>query len=143
MGRYYNKTRSPLSASLRDGGSGYFAPKTWVSLSKEQDGSAAVVQLVKKGFLAYRPDPVEAPEPPKAPEPPPEPVAPVVVVQERIEEIHLPEVPADHVDVLVPDVPEESDPFIEVEADENTVALDPDPDTESKASRRSKSRRRG
>lgn len=86
MGRYYNKTRAPLPATLRDGSAISFTPRKWVTVRADQDGSGSLRQLVSKGLLAYRadspaPTPVAAPPKPKAiPEPPsppkPKPVAP-------------------------------------------------------------------
>lgn len=86
MGKYYNKTRAPLPATLRDGSAVSFPPRKWVTVRLDQDGSGSLRQLVSKGLLAYRatspaPTPAAAPPKPKvapAPAPPPraKPVAP-------------------------------------------------------------------
>ena len=148
MARYFNKTRSPLTAPLRDGSTGYFASKQWVTLTKLQEGTAAVTHLVKKGMLIRREDkailhsplaaapPLPEAEPPKPPPPPP------VVV-----EISSPEVV--HVDVTIEatieaeEASEDVDPTsLSDEVDENTVASEDETDTESRTTRRSKARRR-
>lgn len=148
MAKYYNKTRSPVSAPLRDGSSGYFAPKQWVVVTKEQEGSSALVHLTKKGILIRREEKVSpslpAPpvSPPRAPEPPKPPPPPPVVV-----EVSAP-VPVAYVHVDVDIAGEES--TIESdrtspddEVDENSVASEDETDTESKTSKsRSKSRGR-
>lgn len=151
MAKYFNKTRSPFSAPLRDGSTAYFAPKKWVVVTKDQEGTAALVQLVKKGLLVRRevaavaapapaPVPVVAPTPKVEPTKPPPPPPAVV-------EIPPPEPETDvHVDVTIE--AEESfsddDPTsLSAEVDENTVASEDEIDTESKATRRTKPRRRG
>lgn len=154
MAKYYNKTRTPLSATLRDGSTAYFAPKRWTKLTPAQEGAAAVIQLVKKGFLARRADavpaPVEVPKPepaPAAPEPapvpepvlpkapePPEPVAEVVV---EVQPVHV-DVPPELIETSL----DADHTSLSDEVSEESVASEESTDTESKTTRRSKSRRR-
>lgn len=51
MGDYYNKTRAPLGISLRRGGSVAVAPKTWCFIAPQDEGTAGLVDAVRKGFL--------------------------------------------------------------------------------------------
>jgi len=72
MGDYYNKTRGPLSVTLNDGSAASITPKTWLTISAANEGSASVQKLVAKGDLVrskMMPDPVA-------------PVAPAPVVSE-------------------------------------------------------------
>jgi len=144
MARYYNKTRSPISASLRDGGSAYFPPKKWVTLTKEQEGSAAVVEYVRKGILARRearkPAVEGPPPPPKAPEPP-KPAASVPAVP--VVEVGVP-VADVHVDVSIEAEKPSEDADRTSTSDgvsEESVASEGSADTESRTTRRSKSRK--
>ena len=150
MGRYYNKTRSPISTTLRDGTTGYFPSKKWITLSSEQEGVSALAQWVNKGILVRRPDkvasvmPAPAPvaAPVIAPAPAPAPVAPTPPVVEPTPE---PEIDV-HVDTTI--TPEETSADVDRtsisdEVGENTIALEGETDTESKTTKRSKSRRRG
>lgn len=159
MGRYYNKTRSPLSATLRNGETAFFAPKKWVELAKEVEGSAAVLELRRKGFLAYKPDKApKAPAPaapteipakedatfPKAPEPPlPEPVVePVAVdVPEPMSPVEIVEETPVHVDTPISWDETSADAdhtSLNSEVDEESLASDGSTDTESKRSKRRK-----
>ena len=156
MGQFYNKLRSPVAASLGDGSSVSFPPKKWTRLSREQEGAAQVLQYVKKGILAYKPDPK-----PAAPPPPP-------VVEVNPENLEMAPVPSpvsvDLTPVAKDPVPVEQDP-VPIEdpspassdhvvavpegdeadfetSDDNSVASDTEVDTSSKTTRRSKTRRR-
>lgn len=51
MGDYYNTTRTPISVTLRSGGSTSIGPKTWCYLSPEDEGTSSLATSVRKGFL--------------------------------------------------------------------------------------------
>lgn len=144
MGRYYNKTRSPIATTLRDGTSGYFPPKKWVTLTQEQEGVSALVQFVKKGILARREDKVE--KTPLSLFEPPVVIDPSTSVVDFTPKL-APEPEIDvHVDVPIVPVQASEDadrtsPSDEVS--ENTIASEGQVDTESKTTKRFKSRRRG
>jgi len=84
MASYYNKTRSPRAATLRDGSSQSFPPRKWVEVPEELEGSPELVRLYKLRILARRapkPDPEPEPVPatasaPVEPEPKPDKPAP-------------------------------------------------------------------
>jgi len=71
MPRYYNKTRGPLSLSLPSGPT-VIAAKSFLEISREDAGCAAVTKYVQKGMLV----------PPKKPSvpPPPMPTVPKTAV---------------------------------------------------------------
>lgn len=78
MPRYYNKTRGPLPLSLTSG-STVVAAKSYVELSREDEGCASVVRYVKKDMLVppkFRAElsPVIATAPVSAPAPAPAPI---------------------------------------------------------------------
>jgi hypothetical protein len=148
MARYFNKTRSPLTAPLRDRSTGYFASKQWVTLTKEQEGTAAVVHLVKKGMLIRREAKVIRPSLPVALQAPPE-VEPSKPVPPPPAVVEIPAPAVVHVDTTIEatieaeEVSEDVDPTSLIdEVDENAVASEDGTDTESKTTRRSKARRR-
>ena len=80
MPLYYNKTRGPLPLSLPSG-STVVAPKSFIDISRTDEGCSSVAKYVKKGLLVapkLRPvsEPVAAVDPapaPPAPEPEVEP----------------------------------------------------------------------
>jgi len=79
MGKYYNKTRGPLSATLRDGSVMVFKPKAWVTVADSLASSSSMVGHVRRGLLVRSPIPdlvpeAQKPEPKPKPEPAPEPV---------------------------------------------------------------------
>lgn len=51
MGDYYNKTRTPIGIALRRGGSMSVGPKSWCYISPEDEGTPALADSVRKGFL--------------------------------------------------------------------------------------------
>ena len=81
MASYFNKTRGPLTVSLRTGEPSIVGPKKTLTVTPEQDRSASILSRVRKGLLiplkekapkpAPAPVPEPAPEPAPAAEPPP------------------------------------------------------------------------
>ena len=58
--KYYNRTRGPLSVTLASGASTAVAPKSWIDVPIDEDGSANLGELVLKGLLvraAVQPEP--------------------------------------------------------------------------------------
>lgn len=51
MSRFYNITRTPLSASDTKGNVVHFSPKTWTILDDAVENSASIRSYVLKGFL--------------------------------------------------------------------------------------------
>lgn len=51
MADYYNVTRAPLGIALRRGGSVSVAPKSWLFISPQDEGTAGLAEAVRKGFL--------------------------------------------------------------------------------------------
>lgn len=78
MARYFNKTRGPLTVSLRTGEPALVGPKKYLVVTPEQDRSPSILSRVRKGLLV--PVKEKAPKPVPAgatkadaptPEPPP------------------------------------------------------------------------
>ena len=63
MANYYNKTRTPLAVALLRGGSVVLAPKQWVSIAIEDEGSGSLLSYVRKGFVAISSPSASNPEP--------------------------------------------------------------------------------
>jgi len=122
MPRYYNKTRGPLPLSLSSG-STVVAAKSYVELSREDEGCASVVRYVKKNMLVppkFRmelspPTPVIAPAPAPVPAPAP---APAPVIFEPEEPVKL-----------------------EASEDMEDMPSDPEEDGDSKKTRKKRTRR--
>jgi len=76
MASYFNKTRGPVTVSLRTGESALVGPKKVLTVTPEQDRSASLLSRVRKGLLIPLKDkaPKAAPEPAPEPAPAPEPV---------------------------------------------------------------------
>lgn len=51
MGDYYNRSRSPLSLTLHGGRSISVAPKSWVTLTTDEEGSADLASKIVIGDL--------------------------------------------------------------------------------------------
>jgi hypothetical protein len=58
MGRFFNKTRTPLSASTTKGNAITFPPRGWAYVPINEESSQAIQTYVRKGLLAR----AEAPE---------------------------------------------------------------------------------
>jgi len=73
MASYFNKTRGLVTVSLKDGASSVVGPKQTMIVSPEQDGSASLHAMVRRGLLIRLkekpPKVVLAPEPAPAPKP--------------------------------------------------------------------------
>jgi len=153
MARYYNATRTPLSATLQNGETAFFAPKTWSELPSEVENSSSLIQLVKKGFLVRRnksvpkvevlPEITQETPSPKAPEPPiPVAEVPEVAVEPSVETA-VAEIPV-HVDAQ--DASESGSfddrTYLSDGVSEESIASEEATDTESNTTRRTKSRRR-
>jgi hypothetical protein len=69
MARYFNKTRVPITVSLRDGSSAIVTGKGVLEPTPEQDRSPSILSRVKKGLLIKLPD-APAPKPAAPPAPP-------------------------------------------------------------------------
>jgi hypothetical protein len=57
MGRFYNKTRTPLSATTSKGKSVTFPPRGWAYVPIDEESSQAIQVYVRKGVLARADDP--------------------------------------------------------------------------------------
>jgi len=70
MARYFNRTRGPVTVSLRNGESAIVAPKQVLTVTPEQDRSASILSRVRKNLLVRLPDkPAAVPAPtPAVPE---------------------------------------------------------------------------
>jgi len=51
MASYFNKTRGPVTVSLKNGESSIVGPKKVMVVSPEQDGSASLHAMVRRGLL--------------------------------------------------------------------------------------------
>lgn len=81
MGKYYNVTRTPLSATDSKGKVVCFPPKQWAEIADEVESSASIVAYVKKKFLTRASSQVvdvSIPEAPSSTLPPPV-LVPVIV----------------------------------------------------------------
>ena len=83
MPRYYIRTRGPLPLELTHAGSMIIAPKSYVEISREDEGCATVRRLVNKGLLVA--PKLRPPAPATAPASKPEPVLEPVPVEEVVE----------------------------------------------------------
>jgi len=135
MGEYYNKGRTPTSATTRSGVSVCFSPRIWQYVALGEESSGSIQALVRKGFLTRRDslqDHVVAPADGTVPEVVEVPVvltpAPVPVAAEEIVEASSPN----------SEVPAEEEIKKEVDAD---VAMDDPSGTESLSRSRSSRRR--
>lgn len=78
MAGYFNKTRGPVTVSLKNGESAIVGPKKTMIVTPEQDGSASLHAMVRRGLLIRlkekppKPVPAPAPEPISAPATAPE-----------------------------------------------------------------------
>ena len=79
MADYYNKTRSPLAVSLQRGTSISIAPKQWITIAPEDEGTESLAKAVSKGFLVVSKIPAVKP-------------APVVLAVEEVVPVAAPEV---------------------------------------------------
>lgn len=76
MAGYFNKTRGLVTVSLKDGASAVVGPKKTMIVPPEQDGSASLHAMVRRGLLIRlkekppKPVPATEPELTPAPEPP-------------------------------------------------------------------------
>lgn len=57
MGRFYNKTRTPLSATTSKGRSVSFPSRGWAYVPVDEESSQAIQIYVRKGVLARADDP--------------------------------------------------------------------------------------
>lgn len=57
MGRFYNKTRTPLSATTSKGKSVSFPSRGWAYVPVDEESSQAIQAYVRKGVLARADDP--------------------------------------------------------------------------------------
>jgi hypothetical protein len=71
MASYFNKTRGPITVSLRTGEPAIVGPKQTLCVTPEQDRSASLLSRVKKGLLVLVPDAPAKPKPAVAPPPTP------------------------------------------------------------------------
>ena len=60
MATYYNKTRAPVTVSLRDGSSTMVPPRQKLVLTAAQDGSGQIHACVRKGLLVKLREPAPA-----------------------------------------------------------------------------------
>lgn len=75
MSTYYNKTRAPVTVSLKNGESAMVPPRKTLRVSRDQDGSGSLHACLRKGLLVRLRDadpvveaaPVEAAAPEAAP----------------------------------------------------------------------------
>lgn len=51
MGRYYNRSRSPVSLALPDGRSVGVAPKSWIEVDSASEGAPDLIAKVSRGDL--------------------------------------------------------------------------------------------
>ncbi len=108
MVRYYNRTRGPLAVTLASGKSVAVAPKSWLEIAPEEDGSASLMTHLSKGHLvraAVQPV-LDAPVAVVVPEIS-MPLPPVVAVQP--EKIEKTDEPVAVVEAAVEEVPTEAD----------------------------------
>ena len=56
MAKYYNVLRTPLPLTLRKSGPICVQPKSWITLSQEDEGSLDIIRNLKKRFLVRRDD---------------------------------------------------------------------------------------
>lgn len=75
MASYFNKTRGPITVSLRTGEPAVVGPKQVLHVTPEQDRSASLLSRVKKGLLVEIKDKPPKPTPATAPEPKPVPAS--------------------------------------------------------------------
>lgn len=79
MANYFNRTRGPVTVSLRNGDSACIGPKHTLSVTPEQDGSASLHAMVRRKLIVRlkekTPKPVPAPAPKPVPTPAPVPAA--------------------------------------------------------------------
>ena len=54
MGEYYNKGRTPTSATTRNGVTVCFSPRVWQHVPMAEESSSSIQALVRKGFLTRR-----------------------------------------------------------------------------------------
>ena len=66
MAKFYNITRTRLSATTTNGRAVSFSSRKWVEVVREEEASASIIALVQKGFLKRMADPVK-PVPPQEP----------------------------------------------------------------------------
>jgi hypothetical protein len=134
MGEFYNKGRTPTSATMRNGGTVCFSPRVWQHVPFAEESSGSIQTLVRKGFLARRDskkDHVVAAEvvgPAPVVVEVPVIVAPMVPIEAKIEVIASPN----------SGVPEEVEIEKEVDAE---VAIEESSGTESLTRSRSSRRR--
>lgn len=73
MAGYFNRTRGPITVSLKNGDSAIVGPKATLKVTPEQDGSASLHAMVRRKLLVRLKEPVTKPV---VPEPDPVPVPP-------------------------------------------------------------------